>query len=145
MSPSGRSCTPSRGCSRSLRVQRELSPANTSLTCPRLPMTGSSRPMTTLPSTAPPYVPAPHCAEHPRPPDRPGLDLPDRPHLDGAVPGSRDFRRHRDRLVQILAVDDEEAGDLFPGRGERAVSDDHIPAVPAPHRDRRVRGLQPLA
>jgi hypothetical protein len=70
MSPSGRSRTPSSGCSRSLRVQRELSPSSTSLTCPRLPITGSSRPMTTLPSTAPPYVPASPYAEHPRPPIR---------------------------------------------------------------------------
>jgi hypothetical protein len=32
-----------------------------------------------------------------------------------------------------------------PGRGERAVCDDHITAVPAPHGDGRVRGLQSLA
>jgi hypothetical protein len=65
------------------------------------------------------------------------LLLPNWPHLDYAIPGGRDLRRHLGRLGLALAVDGEEAGELFPGLGGRAVGGDHFLAVPASHRGSR--------
>src|SRR5215471_17248895 len=102
-----------------------------------------------------PGRPWPQRSGRPWPPAHPGRPgrwaghdsprLPDRPHLDRAVPRGGNSRRHLDRVVQVLAVDDEEAGDLLPGLAERAAADHDLAAVPAPHRGRRFRRAQLLA
>src|SRR5215471_11415442 len=73
------------------------------------------------------------------------LRLRDRAHLDRPVPGGRDAGRHVDRLVQVLALHDEEAGDLLPGLGERAVGDHDVAAVPAPDGGGGLHRVQLLA
>src|ERR1019366_5146700 len=66
-------------------------------------------------------------------PGIPAVIAPDRPHLDGPVPGRRVLGRHLDRLVEIGAVDHVVPGDLLLGLGEGPVAHQQA-VVPDLHR-----------
>src|SRR5579872_542325 len=73
-----------------------------------------------------------------------GSHLPDRPHLDRAEASPRDLRGDLDGLVEVLAVDQEEAAHLLLRLGERAVGGDDL-ALADPHGGGVGRGTQALA
>src|SRR5439155_23008872 len=58
----------------------------------------------------------------------------DRPYLDGAVPGDRDLRGRGQGFVQVVQLEDEEAGKDLLGLGEGAVGRDRLAVA---HADRR--------
>src|SRR5712691_12881728 len=57
------------------------------------------------------------------------------PHFDRAVAGGRDLRRPRERLVERVGLDEEEATELLLGLGERAVRHELL-VIADPHRER---------
>src|SRR5271154_961068 len=61
----------------------------------------------------------------------------DRPHLDRAVPGSRNSRSNRNRLVEILCFDQVVSAELLFGLGERPVSNRRLAVAHANGRGRR--------
>ena len=78
------------------------------------------------------------------------IQLADRPDLDAAMFRRRNAAGDLKRLVEVLCIDQVEAGQLLLGLGERTVIELHL-AVADPHRCRgvhrvqRLRGEQPLA
>src|SRR5262249_37748867 len=74
---------------------------------------------------------------------RQALQLEDRPHLDGPLPGAGNPPRDVDRLVEVRRVDQEEAAELFARFRERAVRHLPLPLTDANagrRRDRVQRG-----